>query len=133
MQVLRDPATSLGNLLDLAAASSSVFAARVESAALHTKVDGPNGRVNRRVVRGAYLTHNAARPVHRVAFCPFEDVLGVGTSSGFSSLLCPGAGEPHFDALEENPFANTKYRQEREVRRLLDKVCFFTFRMSVFG
>lgn len=88
--------------------------------------------MHKRVFRKAYLTHNLLRPVHCVAFAPFEDVLGVGTSGGFSSLLCPGAGEPNFDALEENPFASTRYRQEREVRRLLDKVCYcFSFNVSV--
>nr|CDS29576.1 hypothetical transcript [Hymenolepis microstoma] len=78
--------------------------------------------VHRRVFRKAYLTHDLLRPVHCVSFAPFEDVLGVGTAGGFSSLLCPGAGEPNFDALEDNPFASVRYRQEREVRRLLDKI-----------
>ncbi len=78
--------------------------------------------VRRQVLQSAYLTHNCHRPVHRLRFCPFEDVLGVGTSGGIQSLLCPGAAEPNYDALEENPFANRKYRQEREVKRLLDKV-----------
>ncbi|KAL7057487.1 hypothetical protein AAHC03_016690 [Spirometra sp. Aus1] len=78
--------------------------------------------VKRRVLRTAYLTHNCQRPVSRVRFCPYEDVIGVGTSGGILSLLCPGSGEPNYDALEENPFANRRYRQEREVRRLLDKI-----------
>ncbi|VDP90804.1 unnamed protein product [Echinostoma caproni] len=79
--------------------------------------------VNRLVLQGAYLSHYAVRPVHRVQFCPYEDVLGIGTSGGISSILCPGSAEANYDALEENPFANRRYRQEREVKRLLDKVC----------
>ncbi|CAL8075368.1 unnamed protein product [Calicophoron daubneyi] len=78
--------------------------------------------VHRRVVSNAYLSHYAIRPVHRVRFCPYEDILGVSTTRGISSLLCPGSGEANFDALEENPFANKRYRQEREVKRLLDKI-----------
>ncbi|KAF5396911.1 hypothetical protein PHET_10322 [Paragonimus heterotremus] len=78
--------------------------------------------VNRRVLSNAYLSHYAVRPVCRVRFCPYEDVLGLGTNGGISSILCPGSAEPNYDALEENPFAGKRYRQEREVRRLLDKV-----------
>uniref|UniRef100_A0A5K3F1Y6 WD_REPEATS_REGION domain-containing protein n=1 Tax=Mesocestoides corti TaxID=53468 RepID=A0A5K3F1Y6_MESCO len=85
-------------------------------------VDVEAGTVHRRVLKSAYLTHNCARPVHCVQFCPYEDVLGVGTAGGFHSLLCPGSAEPNYDALEENPFASKRYRQEREVKRLLDKI-----------
>lgn len=81
--------------------------------------------VHRRVLRSAYLAHNCERPVHRVRFCPYEDVLAVSTSTGIQSILCPGAGEANYDALEENPFANKRHRQEREVKRLLDKVPLF--------
>ena len=103
LQVLKNPATN-GDTMNTEA------------------VDVEAGLVHRRVLRSAYITHNCARPVSQVAFAPYEDVLGVGTGGGFHSLLCPGAGEPNFDALEENPFANPRYRQEREVRRLLNKV-----------
>ncbi|VDP02740.1 unnamed protein product, partial [Schistosoma mattheei] len=82
--------------------------------------------VNRRVISNAYLSHYAVHPVYRVRFCPYEDVLGVGSSAGISSILCPGSAEPNYDGLEENPFANKRYRQEREVKRLLDKVILFT-------
>ncbi|KAG9233855.1 putative U3 small nucleolar RNA-associated protein 7 [Amylocarpus encephaloides] len=60
--------------------------------------------------------------IERVKWCPFEDLLGISHNEGFSSIIVPGAGEPNYDALEVNPYENTKQRQETEVRSLLNKL-----------
>lgn len=72
---------------------------------------------------GPYLSNGFPKssPMN-LAWCPFEDILGVANGNGFSSLIVPGAGEPRFDSLELDPFENKKARREREVRGLLDKV-----------
>lgn len=60
--------------------------------------------------------------VQDLIFCPYEDVLALGHSSGISSLLVPGSGEPNFDSYVANPFENLKQRREAEVHKLLDKL-----------
>ncbi|KAK4547929.1 hypothetical protein LTR36_010648 [Oleoguttula mirabilis] len=60
--------------------------------------------------------------VERVKWCPYEDILGISHDKGISSIIVPGAGEPNFDALEQNPYENAKQRQEAEVKSLLNKL-----------
>lgn len=74
-------------------------------------------------VQSPYMTWGAqGQSVESLRWCPFEDVLGIGHDKGFSSIIVPGAGEPNFDALELNPYENTKQRQETEVKGLLNKL-----------
>jgi len=47
---------------------------------------------------------NNGSQVSGLMFAPYEDVLGVGHSLGYSSLVIPGSGEANFDAYEANPF-----------------------------
>ena len=74
-------------------------------------------------VQSPYMAWGAqGQTVERLRWCPFEDVLGISHDQGFSSVIVPGAGEPNFDALEVNPYENTKQRQEAEVKGLLNKL-----------
>ncbi|CAM6005374.1 unnamed protein product [Sphagnum balticum] len=43
-------------------------------------------------------------------FVPFEDLVGVGTSTGFSSIVVPGSGVPFYDTFESNPFETKKQK-----------------------
>lgn len=71
-----------------------------------------------------YMTHSMVKgyQVAKLMFRPYEDVLGIGHSMGWSSILIPGSGEPKFDSWVANPFETSKQRREKEVRLLLDKL-----------
>ncbi|KAL8518129.1 hypothetical protein ACS0TY_009475 [Phlomoides rotata] len=71
-----------------------------------------------------YMAHSIAKgyQIRKVAFRPYEDVLAIGHSMGWSSILVPGSGEPNFDTWVANPHETRKQRNEMEVRSLLDKL-----------
>lgn len=70
-----------------------------------------------------YMKHlQSASQVSDLAFCPWEDILGLGHAKGFSSLIIPGSGEPNLDTMTANPYQTKKQRQESEVHSLLDKL-----------
>ncbi|KAF2803954.1 small nucleolar ribonucleoprotein complex subunit [Mytilinidion resinicola] len=92
---------------------------------LFTKAQDDFGLAPRPKVPSPYMQWGGeGHAISRVQYCPFEDVLGISHSSGFSSILVPGAGEPNYDALEfgTNPYETVKQRQEGEVRALLNKL-----------
>ncbi|XP_024028858.1 probable U3 small nucleolar RNA-associated protein 7 [Morus notabilis] len=71
-----------------------------------------------------YMNHSMVKgyQIGKVVFRPYEDVLAIGHSMGWSSILIPGSGEPNFDSWVANPFETSKQRREKEVRSLLDKL-----------
>jgi U3 small nucleolar RNA-associated protein 7 len=54
-----------------------------------------------------------------VEFVPFEDLVGLGHSKGFSSIIVPGSGVPIYDTYENNPFESKKQKREGLVHKLL--------------
>lgn len=73
----------------------------------------------------AYMKHKIPGSGHQIAstkFVPFEDVLGLGYTEGYSSIVVPGSGEANFDAYEANPFETKKQTQEGLVKKLLEKL-----------
>ncbi|CAN8269496.1 unnamed protein product [Cochlearia groenlandica] len=71
-----------------------------------------------------YMNHSMVKgyQIQNLMFRPYEDVLGIGHSMGWSSILIPGSGEPNFDSWVANPFETSKQRREKEVHSLLDKL-----------
>eukprot|EP01084_Bolivina_argentea_P119335 211605_1 len=70
-----------------------------------------------------YLQHSLDRRlITSLKFCPYEDILGIGNTKGFSSLVIPGAGEPNYDLFENDPFETMKKRNNKIVYKLLDKL-----------
>ncbi|KAL9644374.1 hypothetical protein ABK040_005832 [Willaertia magna] len=71
-----------------------------------------------------YLYHQFPNhiTISDLQFCPYEDILGVGHSRGFSSLIIPGAGSSSFDSRLPNPYFTDKQVKDFNVRTLLEKI-----------
>jgi len=68
-----------------------------------------------------YMKHKIMKgyQVGKVLFHPYEDILGFGHSTGFSSILVPGSGELNFDTFVDNPMETTKQECEKDVHAFL--------------
>jgi WD40 repeat protein len=55
-------------------------------------------------------------------FCPYEDLLGIGHSKGFTSAMVPGSGESIFDSKVPNPYSKDKNIANWNVATLLEKI-----------
>ncbi|RVD90637.1 WD40 domain-containing protein, partial [Tubulinosema ratisbonensis] len=69
-----------------------------------------------------YLIHSDDYLINDLKFCPYEDILTLGTQNGIKNLVVPGCGDPIFDALEESPFYTKTQRRELEIKKLLEKI-----------
>lgn len=98
------------------------------------------------VARGSrcefFKEYNAKKPflastfkssVKSLKFVTFDDFAIVGLESGVSSVVVPGSGEPNIDSNVANPFATAEWRQEQEVRSLLDKIPYDMITMDAEG
>eukprot|EP00388_Colpodella_angusta_P004398 GDKJ01014554.1.p1 GENE.GDKJ01014554.1~~GDKJ01014554.1.p1 ORF type:complete len:379 (-),score=53.33 GDKJ01014554.1:80-1216(-) len=82
---------------------------------------------------GPYMKHGLGygNIASRVRFCPFEDVLGIGHSNGFSSIIIPGSGEANPDFFYANPHETENPRKDRVITSLLDKLAPDTIAMDL--
>lgn len=46
-----------------------------------------------------YMTYNCNGTTINCNFVPFEDFMGLGTNSGFTSIIVPGSGVPFYDSF----------------------------------
>ncbi|OHT05765.1 WD repeat protein [Tritrichomonas foetus] len=80
-----------------------------------------------------YLACSFKATVKSLKFVTFDDFAIVGHDNGISSVIVPGSGEPNIDSNVANPFATTEWRQEQEVRGLLDKIPYDMITMDIDG
>ena len=73
---------------------------------------------------GPYMKHGLGygNIAQRVRFAPFEDILAIGHSNGFSTMIVPGSGEANPDFYFANPHETETHRKDRVVTSLLDKL-----------
>lgn len=119
-------ARNLGECLHSYSVGSGASSVKFSQKGLLALAMGNVVEVYRNVTNGGasepYMRHKSGSTITDMQFCPYEDILGISTYHGYSSLIIPGAGEPNFDALEANPYISLSARKESEVKALLAKV-----------
>ena len=71
-----------------------------------------------------YMSHKVKKgsKISECKFAPYEDFLGLGLSTGISSVTVPGSGEANFDAYEANPFESRIQKREAQVHQIMEKL-----------
>ncbi|KAM0680084.1 putative U3 small nucleolar RNA-associated protein 7 [Glugoides intestinalis] len=72
--------------------------------------------------KDVYMKHRTSGIISSLEFCNNEDILSIGYTGGFSTIVVPGSGDPIYDSNENSPFITTKERRNLEVRKLLEKI-----------
>lgn len=68
------------------------------------------------------MRYTAPGVISSLEFCSYEDILTIGHSKGFCSIVVPGSGDPIYDTAEVSPFMSVKERKNMEVKKLLEKI-----------
>lgn len=80
-----------------------------------------------------FLANTFKSTIKTMKFVTFDDFAICGLETGVSSVVVPGSGEPNIDSNVANPFATTEWRQEQEIRGLLDKIPYDMITMDADG
>ena len=80
-----------------------------------------------------FLASTFKSPIKTLKFVMFDDFAICGLENGISSVIVPGSGEPNIDSNVANPYATVEWRQEQEVRGLLDKIPYDMITMDTEG
>lgn len=72
--------------------------------------------------KDVYMKHRTSGVISSLEFCNNEDILSIGYTGGFSTIVVPGSGDPIYDSNENSPFITTNERKRIEVQKLLEKI-----------
>lgn len=109
---------SVGNFTTSALSQRSMLAVAIGD---RIKIYNNLNTANKKDV--VYLKHREiGKNISSLQFKTYEDILTIGHAKGVSNIIIPGAGDPTYDTFEDSPFITTRQKQDREIKKLLDKI-----------